>query len=478
MSKAAARNLASGGVLSLVRLVAGVLRVKLIAISLGVSGVGQFALILQLYATGVALVSLSLAVPIINLGRRHILNREYSEAGNIVGTAAVVLAFNALLLTSLSLFFGSSILSAMGLGEANVPIWPIALSIVIGAFSSALWEGLAFLSNRFDLYVKAGIFGVIFDACVVGFAAYNYGLKAAIFALPLGASGLLLAYVALIPREHDAMQVLKNLHFRTKAIGQLLGYSATMFVTVSLNNIGLTFLRSNVLRLEGAEANGNLQVVTAIASYLLAFSMTGFWGNLHAKAAAQGDVEDVRIELRKSLEMAMLVAFSGCGLAIVFGSHIVPLFYTSQFKAAPYWMANYMVGEFAFQLLSMMLAYLLAVGQKRRYIIGNLIYLVSLLVTGMVLLPMMGALGYVIAHIISAIIICMYSMTLAYRLGQVTSRQCITMVIGIMVLAIDSTGVHYLTQSGRLILFYQCLLALPFFGAGLLFMHTMFRGRN
>ena len=69
MSRTAKSSIAWGGTLSFARLVAGLIRVKVVALALGVGGVGIFSLLQQVNLTGVSLVTMSLAVPIINLGR-------------------------------------------------------------------------------------------------------------------------------------------------------------------------------------------------------------------------------------------------------------------------------------------------------------------------------------------------------------------------------------------------------------------------
>jgi hypothetical protein len=48
MSRSVGKNMASGGMLSLARLLTGVVRVKIIALALGASGVGIYSVLLPL----------------------------------------------------------------------------------------------------------------------------------------------------------------------------------------------------------------------------------------------------------------------------------------------------------------------------------------------------------------------------------------------------------------------------------------------
>ena len=48
-------------------------------------------------------------------------------------------------------------------------LWAIVLSILFGALASSFWEGMSFLADRFDIYVRAGIASALVDVlCVAG----------------------------------------------------------------------------------------------------------------------------------------------------------------------------------------------------------------------------------------------------------------------------------------------------------------------
>src|SRR5258706_12262416 len=86
MKRLALRNMASGGALSAVRLAMGVVKIKIVALWLGVAGGGLFSLLAQAGITRTALVSMSLAAPMINIGRRPVPAEAYRPAGRVAGT--------------------------------------------------------------------------------------------------------------------------------------------------------------------------------------------------------------------------------------------------------------------------------------------------------------------------------------------------------------------------------------------------------
>jgi O-antigen/teichoic acid export membrane protein len=449
MIRSAGSSMLSGGMLSLARLLTGVVRVKIVALALGVSGVGVYALLLQLYVTGVAAVSMSLAVPIINLGRPRIVSGEIEEAGRVAGTALAVVGTNAVLLIMLAILFGDKLMAQLGIAaEASGLLAPIALAIVIGAFSTAFWEGLSYLCDRFDIYVRAGIIGAVAEMLLIGGAAASFGLKGAAFAMPAASAAMFLGYVLFLGRDPTARKLLGALAVKIRLLPQILTYSAIMFASAALVNIGMTYLRSRVLVEAGAAANGYLQTVTSLSGYMLAFVMTGFWGHLHALAAAHGDKPAVRKELGHSLELGLLISFTGCGIAAVTAPFIIPLFFSREFAAGADLLIAYVPGELCFQTMSMLTAYQMTVSRRRLFLALSLGYILLLTVFGLLLIPAIGGFGYVAAHVVASMVMAGIALSLARRLGQIGNRQVAEFVAATVALSVICGGLLFARDQG------------------------------
>jgi O-antigen/teichoic acid export membrane protein len=426
VKRLALRNMLSGGALSLVRLIMGVIKVKIVALWLGVGGVGLFSLLAQMTATGTALVSMSLAVPLINLGRRHVTDQDFDRAGLVAGTVLAVLASNATILMLGWGVVGTQLVALAGGADAGLSdIWPLLLAILVGAAASAFGEGMTFLCDRFDAYVRASMASVAVDAVAIGSAAWLFGLKGAVFALPAGPIALALAYAVQMSADRTARQILPRLRASFALLPNIFAYCALMVGTVSLTNLVQTALRAKVLAVSGAEPNGYLQVATALASYLLSFVMTGFWGHLHARAASEGDSDAVRAELGKSVRLGMAIAFGGCVAAIVLAPLVIALFYSHAFGPAAALLRPYMFGEFAFQTFSMLAAYQLTIGRRRRYALFNLLYIGTLAAAGWQMIPQFGAMGYVVAHVSAAGLAGSLALASGLRSGQIAWRDAL-----------------------------------------------------
>jgi hypothetical protein len=123
-----------------------------------------------------------------------------------------MVAINAFLLLVAAAIAGAAFFGQIGIGTLDpFLLWPVAVAIVIGAFSSSFWEGMSLLSDRFDIYVRVGIFAAIADMIVTATCAWLFGLRGAIMAMPASAAALVGAYAFLLSRDVIARQVLRHL---------------------------------------------------------------------------------------------------------------------------------------------------------------------------------------------------------------------------------------------------------------------------
>src|SRR5437764_12408494 len=339
------------------------------------------------------------APPIINLGRPLVKAGTPEAAGRVAGTALALVALNALILIIVAAVAGGDLFRRLGTGALEPRLlWAIVLSILFGAMASSFWEGMSFLADRFDIYVRAGIASTLVDVLCIAGGAWLYGLRGAVIAMPVGQLVLFGSYALLLRRDPTGRQVLNNLSLSTRELPRILSYSAMMFAAVALTNVGLTAVRAKVLLEAGASANGYLQTVTSLAAYTLAVVTTGFWGHMHARGAAEGDTPQVRAELHQALRLGLLISFTGCGAAVVLADYLIPLFFAPRFAPAAPLMVAYMPGELCYQLLYLLISYQLTISRRRRYLAWSLGYNGLLTGIGLALIPHSGTAGYVAAH--------------------------------------------------------------------------------
>lgn len=413
------RRIAQGGGLSLVKLLTGLVKIKVLATVLGVEGLGLLSLGLQFQATAVALVSMSLAVGVINLGRPPWVADDARAAGAVLGTALALVALNSLVFLGGFALFGQTLgggwmraFEARGGG-----LWPMGLAAVVVSFANVLWEGLSFLVDRFDVYVRSNVVAAVCDALLFGAGAWLFGLWGALLASLLGSLSLFAAYTLFSARAPATRRILARLSVDRARIRPLLSYSLLMLSTTALGLACIFGARAHLTAVAGELANGYLQVVTALAAYLLPFVMTGVWGHLHPAAAASGDTAEARGELRRTLMASMRLGTAGCVAVVVAAPLLVQLVYTRDFLAARPFIPVYFAGELGLMFLSVLGAYLLAVGHKRAYFVGYALYHGLLLAGVMATVGTLGPWAYVLSHGLGAGLVAVLAVAHALRAG-------------------------------------------------------------
>ncbi|GCL63492.1 hypothetical protein [Pseudaquabacterium pictum] len=413
------RRIAQGGGLSAVKLFTGLVKIKVLASVLGVEGVGLLSLGLQFQATAVGLVSMSLAVGVINLGRPAWVDGDAAAAGQVLGTALALVGLNAtVFLAALALFgqaLGGGWLAAFA--AQGISLWPLALAAVVVSFANVLWEGLSFLVDRFDVYVRSNMVAAVCDALLFGLGAWFFGLPGALAASLLGSLVLFAVYTLFSARATATRQILGRLSVQRARIRPLLSYSVLMLSTTALGLSCLFAARAHLTAVAGESANGYLQVVTALSAYLLPFVMTGVWGHLHPAAAASGDTTAARVELHRTLVASMRLGCAGCVAVVISAPLLVSLVYTRSFLDAQAFIPVYFGADLGYMFVSVLGAYLLAVGQKRAYFIGYAAYHGLLLAGVLLAAARWGAWAYVLAHALAAVGVTALALVHALRSG-------------------------------------------------------------
>lgn len=396
-------RLIQGGGLSLVKIVCGLLKLKVLAATLGIADFGVLSLLLQSQNVMIALISMGLSLGVINLGRPRFSAGRIAESGQVAGTAAGLVGINAIAFLMLFLTFGDDVKSHyLGRNAHELSIWPIAVAAVCASFAGGFWEGILFLTSRFDLYVRSSMAAAVVDALLFMAATILFGLTGAVYASMLSAIGLLIAFTVAGTRSKESRLVTKAARFQFSYVRPLLGFGTLMLATTALSNIFLFLARSRIVATVGPEENGLLQVSTTLAAYFLPFLTTGIHGHLFPIAAAHGDTDHVRTELRKTIDACVPVASAGCIGIVLTAPLVVPIIYSRAFSAGLAYLSFYFIGEFLFIIGTIYGIYLLAINEKRAYFLGTLVYSTLLFAGVAIDIASTGAWSYVISHIAGA----------------------------------------------------------------------------
>ncbi len=404
-------KLAQGGGLSLLRIVCGIAKVKVMATALGVTGVGISSLLLQFQMVAISLISMGMSLGVINLGRPAFNLGDLGRAGAVASTATVIVSVNAILGGLGIWVFEQPIREQLlGGGAANFTLWPLILAALLAAYASGVVEGVIFMANRFDRYILGSAVAVVVEAIAFTWATWNYGLQGVVFATLASALALLFVFLICVFTARESRGLLANFRFDRRLVAPLLGFSGLMLATTTVSIAASMVSRAMVLERSGPFTNGLLQVATSLAAYLLPFFSTGVHGHLYPMASAQGDTLIVRRELNKTLSLCSPLAASACIATILVAPLLIPLAYSPEFLAARPYLSLYFAGEFIFIINSVYGIYLLAISRRFNYLLGVLAYAATLLAVVALLRTTAGGWSYVIGHIVA--VVCAFAVNL------------------------------------------------------------------
>lgn len=392
-----------GILLSSSKLFLGLIKIKLIAVLLGVQGVGLLSLGLQLQGAAITLMSLSLGVVVINLGRPFIAKNDLDQAAKLLGTGATIVAINSMLILALIL----GIMNTPWLEEYKIANMPMIAAIVVSAFfmasATVIWEALSFLVDRYDIYVRANIIASIFDTAILILAAWMYDTKGVLYALLLSSILQFIVYASLLYRLKEVRYILKRSRPQRALFRPVLWKGLGLQTTSVLVQVSPLIARAHIVFANGESVNGYLQVATALAAYLLPFITSGAWGHLHPFVTAHGDGPASRRELHQTLLSVTPFAASAC-IAIVIGAPaLLPIIYTKDFLPAQGLLAPYFAAEILSLILSVLTIYLIAIQKIKLCLIGYGSYHAILLMCVFSLSHSFGAQAYVIGHVLGTL---------------------------------------------------------------------------
>lgn len=404
------RQLREGANLSFAKLVAGVVKIKLIAIALGVQGVGLLSLAMQIQSMALTLISLSLAVVIINQGRSYMAKGNLERAGEVLGTGIVLMSANTFFVVLIAYGLNENFQLSSQIGISPGALVALGFSAVLMASSSIVWESTCFLIDKYPFYVRVNIVSAFVDSVVIASCAWFYGLNGALYALILTSAVQFVVYYFVIIKDHGARELLVNLSVDRTLFLSMFKQALSAQGTSIIVQLSPLLARGYIILTSGYIENGYLQVATALAAYLLPFIMNGVWGHLHPFVAEHGDSTESRKELAETLEKVMPIAAIACVFLVIFSPLLISISYTSDFLPARKLMLLYFAAEIFFIGLSVLTTYLIALKKYKYSFLLYLSYHSIIAASVFISSDKLGSMSYVIGHAIGVFIIGSISM--------------------------------------------------------------------
>jgi O-antigen/teichoic acid export membrane protein len=398
------RSLLVIGGASVVSVLVGLLKTKVVALILGPLGVGQIGLYQSLMATAAAVFGVGTSTA----GTRRVAETRHQPRKIDLVRAALqwgtaILALMGAIVTfalrqrvSVHLFGDASHSTDIGWVALGV-----AMTIAAGS-QTALLNGLERLGDLARITVISSVAAAVAGVAIV-VAFEHAGAVFFVLAAPAAALACGHWYVRAIPRTAGEAPEGGILH----EWGTLSKLGAAFMVSGLAGSMAQLLVRTMVSNQLGANALGQFQAAWTIGITYIGFILTAMGANFYPRLTASiGDRRLACQLVNQQTEVALLVSGPVCLLAMGFTPQIVHLLYSEQFTDAALLLRWQIIGDI-FKLASWPLGFvLLATGGGRNFLFAELcVNVVFVLITW-------AAIPYFGLHATAHGFVCMYVLLL------------------------------------------------------------------
>lgn len=320
---------------SVINILVGLLRTKVVAVLLGPAGIGLIGLYQSLVATASAVSSLGVGT----VGTRQIAEAAGRDDAQAVNTARRALfwgtlgmaAIGAMVFWLLRHVLAEKILGDPGLDEA-VGWLAIGVALTVGSGSQgALLNGLRRISDIARVSILSALLST-----VLGIGALwlwgEKGLIAFILSAPLSSFLLGNWFVSRLPKVSGPPTPLSLLVGQWKTLAKL---GAAFMVAGLAVTIGHLAVRTMVQRELGAEALGHFQAAWMISTTYIGFVLQAMGTDYYPRlTAAIHDNAAVNRMVNEQTEVALLLGGAVFLAMLGLAPWVIELLYSSQFEQA------------------------------------------------------------------------------------------------------------------------------------------------
>ncbi|WP_082471084.1 MULTISPECIES: oligosaccharide flippase family protein [unclassified Sphingomonas] len=436
------RTLRSTGLIggaTVISLLVGLGRMKVIALLTGPAGVGLFGLLNVLWSTGSALAGLNLGVS----GVRQISEHDTdTEARSLAESAVWYFALVAAVVGGVGLW-GFERFYTEGAGASPTVPW-IALAVAVAVINAAQLVFLQVYSRIGDI-ARIRIYGSVLGAIagVIAVAATGTpGLYMAVLAMPLASLLVTVPYFRRVPR-------MPWRRFDKAVLGEwraLLMLGIGVSVAAWIGNFGQLWVRWIITERGNLQAAGFFQAAYTLTnvnlSIVLAAMSVEYFPKLSSSADNSSGLTDI---LNEQYRLALILSAPILISAVAAAPWVMPLLYSKDFSnAVP--LFQWQVAADSLKILSWALGYILIVTRSALgFIAAELAFDVFLVGVPWIFFATLGldsiAVGYAAGLISSVAVSVILSMRRGVRLSwenwAVTLVVCAS-AVGICLVSIES----------------------------------------
>lgn len=369
------------------------LRVKIVAVLLGPSGVG----LVSLYSSAMTLVGSLTGFGIGSSGVRAVAD-AYGRDDSIAAARMVQVLRRACWVTG---FLGWAVSVALAvpisrwMTGSTAHAWAVAVlgsTLLVGAITGgqmALLQGLRRIGDIARANVAAAVLNTLVAIALYGWLGER-GIVPVLIVSALGSLVLSHWFASRIQIEHVDLSWRETLAGAAPLIGLGVAFMWSGLLTAGLD----MFTRTLISRQLGVDAAGIYQAAWALSGMFAAFILQAMGADFYPRLTMV--IEDHATAVRtvnEQTEIGILLAAPGLLGTLAFAPWVVFLLYSSAFSAASEVLPWMILGIFG-RVLSWPMGYiLLAMGASRRYMATETVFLALQGLLMWLLIPRFGVMG-------------------------------------------------------------------------------------
>lgn len=376
-----------------ITIVIGVVRMKLIAITIGPEGIGLMGVLASIMAVGATVGGMGLGTS----GVRQIAASEETRA--IARRALWLATWPMALAAGLVLWIARGEIARFVTGNADhalgVGLTGIGVVLTIAAGSQmAVIQG----SRRIGDLAKVRIFGALLSL-LIGVPAVIYGgpmgIVLAVIAIPLGN---VMAALPFRPKREPAGD--RTRHMLRDQWRPLFTVGAVVMVSSSLGALSLVLIRAVIIDRQGLQAAGLYQAAYAISAMNVSLVLSAMAADYFPRLSAiEEDREAANRLVNQQLRAAILLGAPILAALVALAPLVLQLFYSSAFAPATAMLRWQVAGELL-KFPGWALGFLLVARRDTgRFLLTETLFVAAYLGGTTLLLPLAGLAGAGLAYL-------------------------------------------------------------------------------
>ena len=387
------------GIITLVRILSGVISVKVIAVSIGPAGVayvGQFQSFIAIISN---IAGLGIGNGVIKYVSEH--KDDHINFLKTIHTSLYITLLSTFFIAIITFYLSDELSSyILGTNKYYFIFYILATTLILfslGQLITQVFNGMQLIQALTKIKIYSSLLGVGITLVLV----YFYGIVGALISLVI--SQVVIFFIALyfVKKENLLNASILKFSYDKQKARLLFGFSLMSIVSIVLTQARQMYLRDYVITNISTEAAGYWQAVWKISEMYLMIVTTSLSVYYLPKLSSTKSNNLLRIEIFKTAKFILPLVFFAAILIYLSRDLIINVLYTNEFNAIRDLFLFQLIGDFL-KIAGWLISFLMvSKAMIKPFIITEIVFILTYLLFSVLLIPVYGLQGLTIAFAIN-----------------------------------------------------------------------------